>query len=1018
MVRTGNDQKSSLPAPLVRHFRSQPSIRNGGSTSTLRSTISAESRNHLLPQPIVEYLNTEEVDKPTLATGIKYRNSHNERSKGSSEVVDAQSNDSQVSSSVSSIRVFMPNSIPPRSSSEHFSKIDLGNYRTSEYSPDALSLETAKSECIHNPVNENSHDAFIWPPRPRISSFIADQESSLQENTVIKRRISNANSNENSSISAVGPRVECGTNDSCHEDNGVKQASLSSSMSTQSINRNRDLLQSAMKVQSLKDLSYQPSNMHSSNTVRDQPPSKREWVRQMLSTKAVAPMSLAMPNLTARPVRKQLDKTAHNFPRRKSSSTESTNPDFIKRQQENDESFSNIILDLEDLLNEALTIAKQSADKDEENINFLQTFDGVPNGHAHSTDVNKGIYAKEYITVAEPANMFTQEPRVERHRDATPYPTTEAQHASLAPFVFPVLSTSDHAKQLVAQLGLPKIAPDSHLVVPKPLTLPHSKSPQHRPQDLSSPRKSIDASGMPIEYSESNDWALTSRSPGYHLETHELQPVPQKPDLTQSPEKEQFNHLLREHKPPLGAKSRESVLESVNTHHAPPVQSRTSSLRPHSQASPESGISSNGLEKISLSEWDYSSSDSYKSDDNILDTGIPGLRKRSVAPEWAESEQRTYPRLGPGALPKQDTMTSLHDPQLSSQQPTSQQEELKRPGHSLRGRSHFSIRNQQGFSLSRSHRRAPIARDWSLRRKRYVATVACINTALLGLIVGIYAGEVPAIQYAIADEHHYTILGNVVFYIGLAIPTALFWPLPLLHGRKPYTLAALTLLLTLQFPQAMIVVASRSPYVANYRVGLLLSRTFAGLAMGFANINFQTTLLDLFGSSLQSKTPHQETVNPNDVRRHGGGMGLWLGVWTWCFIGSISVGFLIGAAIINSLNVSWGFWITIVVTAVVLVLNVLTPEVRRSSYRRSVAEVRHGTTFSKRVARGEVKMHLYQTGPKHWTEEVTAGIVLCFRMLKQPGFVVLSFYIGWIYGQVVIVIVVSAGRFEGGAFID
>lgn len=134
-------------------------------------------------------------------------------------------------------------------------------------------------------------------------------------------------------------------------------------------------------------------------------------------------------------------------------------------------------------------------------------------------------------------------------------------------------------------------------------------------------------------------------------------------------------------------------------------------------------------------------------------------------------------------------------------------------------------------------------------------------------------------------------------------------------------------------------------------------------------------------------------------------MGVWLGIWTWCFIGSIGLGFLVGAGVISGLPVTWGFWICIIATVAVLILNVMTPEVRRSPYRRSMAEVTNGTEISRRIARGEVKMHLYSTGPKHWWEEVMAGHVLCIRMLKQPGFVVLSLYMGWIYGQVVMVIV-------------
>ena len=245
-------------------------------------------------------------------------------------------------------------------------------------------------------------------------------------------------------------------------------------------------------------------------------------------------------------------------------------------------------------------------------------------------------------------------------------------------------------------------------------------------------------------------------------------------------------------------------------------------------------------------------------------------------------------------------------------------------------------------------------------------------------------------------------------YLCLTIPTFVFWPLPLLHGRKPYTLGALALLIPLQIPQALAVSVGRSPYVSTYRVALLLARGLSGLILGFANINFKTTLLDLFGSSLQSGNPHQEILNEDDVRRHGGGMGVWLGIWSCCFIGSVGVEFLIGASIINNLNPSWGFWIILITIAIALVLNVVTPEVRRSPYRRSVAQVVSGTTISRRVARGEVMMHIKSTGPIWWWEEVHAGLILSWNMLKQPGFAILSIYMGWIYGQMVMVVVVSS----------
>ena len=325
----------------------------------------------------------------------------------------------------------------------------------------------------------------------------------------------------------------------------------------------------------------------------------------------------------------------------------------------------------------------------------------------------------------------------------------------------------------------------------------------------------------------------------------------------------------------------------------------------------------------------------------------------------------------------------------------------------LRGLSHVSLDKRHGFSLARSHKRQPIARDWSTARKRFSATVACISTALIGVLVGIYAGLVPSIQYYIADFHHYAILGNVFFYIGLAIPTMVFWPLPLLHGRKPYILSSLALAMPLLFPQAIAVGAQRSPYVATYRVGLLMPRAFMGLALGFANMNFHGILTDLFGASLQSSKPHQELVSTSDVRRHGGGLGVWLGIWTWCYVGSIGLGFLIGSSIINTQSPDWGFYVCIIIIAGVLLLNVITPEVRRSAYRRSVTEVRTKGNVSRRLARGEVMMHRIQTGPKWWGEEVYHGLMLNAEMLRQPGFLLMAIYVGWTYAQVVLVIVVS-----------
>ncbi|KAF7545403.1 hypothetical protein G7Z17_g9197 [Cylindrodendrum hubeiense] len=154
-----------------------------------------------------------------------------------------------------------------------------------------------------------------------------------------------------------------------------------------------------------------------------------------------------------------------------------------------------------------------------------------------------------------------------------------------------------------------------------------------------------------------------------------------------------------------------------------------------------------------------------------------------------------------------------------------------------------------------------------------------------------------------------------------------------------------------------------------------------------------------------SKNPHQEVFDQFDARRHGGGMGVWLGIWTWCWIGSLALGFLIGASIIDQHPPAWGFYLSIVLIAVVLLLNVVCPEARRSSFRRSVAEVRTGSDISRRLARGEVMMHRVKTGPKWWGNEVWHRVLLSLEMLRQPGFSVMAVYVAWIYAQVVLVII-------------
>ena len=705
----------------------------------------------------------------------------------------------------------------------------------------------------------------------------------------------------------------------------------------------------------------------------------KHWMRQVLAKGSGSATPVGPCNLTARPnhpqrhyveASKRQQAASKNIGQLPTTSTEEAS--VALQQQKNAESFARVIGDLEYLLREALIIAHQAASEN------------------HSDDV----YALDKDP--EKTSRYTTESSdgsstISRGQDEEDNRTTLPQRLPLKASTFhngTACGERIDEKTDLPENSRPQILKDVSETQVQNL---HGMAKQSESiTDDPMPPKRSPTFSNPIS---SYDWAFKPVQRGIR----EVGPpsYPQRPIASCVPMQEQRHHSIRARK--QSSVSEGTVHRHVVARQAPPIQPRISSL----------GLRSQARQNVEAHPWDMkeirSSNEDSEDDPYVAAFDAPGLRQYAGHENGAAKQSGGAPGRMP---PHHDTIMPLPNRSNHTEENRHQDQAMSGDRVSLTNRHHFSIREPRGFSLSRSHRRAPIARDWSTSRKRYVATVACISTALMGIIIGIYAGEVPAIQYAMVDEHHYTILGNVVFFIGLAITTALFWPLPLLHGRKPYTLAALAILLPLQFPQALAVGTQRSSNLAAYRVGLLLPRAISGLIMGFANINFKATLLDLFGASLQSVHPHQEFVNANDVRRHGGGMGVWLGIWTWCYIGSLGIGFLIGAVIISGLSVSWGFWITIILIAAVLVLNVLVPEVRRSPYRRSMAEVRTGTDVSRRVARGEVKMHLRSTGPIWWWEEVWAGHVLCIRMLKQPGFVVLSLYLGWIYGQVVMVIVV------------
>ncbi|KAL8760094.1 MAG: hypothetical protein Q9199_000328 [Rusavskia elegans] len=681
------------------------------------------------------------------------------------------------------------------------------------------------------------------------------------------------------------------------------------------------------------------------------PDSKNHWMRQVLGQKSAPAMGQAPPNLTARPHHRSQKITDDvNLQRSSTVPTQASQTPADSELSRGPESFTRVITDLEGLLQQARQMAGNANNKTTEGGPSRRTLSPSAGDHSRLR------YAPQQDTSDEnsddsDSDASSESPGFDEEQNRTTLPLQYADRHR----------NRSNVEGRSETLAVPGRQVTSPLAGQSTFRQPLQVTVQGDPADVQNVLKS--PNGVISSSVDTTDWAVKkppSSATWRYPEPSEPPNASQKLSSAQVPAGEPQGNTLRERRP---SKT--------------PAPAEFNNLTAFSE--PRSFSSDDDKEPIAF----------------FNDRPASELQQRGASRRRRVAEG---PPLGPGPPPREDVLTPLPS-DLGGHGPGSDPKSLD-----LNHRHHFSIREPKMFNLSHSHRRSPIARDWSTSKKRWVALVACINTALMGLIIGIYAGEVPAIQYNIVDEHHYTILGNVVLFVGLAITTSVFWPLPLLYGRKPFTLAALAILMPLQFPQAVAVSGYRTPYTPTYRVSLLLSRAVAGLVMGFANINFIATLLDLFGASLQSINPHQEVVNVNDVRRHGGGMGIWLGIWTWSFIGSIGLGFFVGAVIISQLDVDWGFWVTIILTAFVLVLNVLVPEVRRSPYRRSFAEVRTPTELTRRVARGEVMMHLYSTGPKWWVEEVIAGSVLCLRMLKQPGFIVLSTYIGWIYGQIVMLI--------------
>lgn len=318
--------------------------------------------------------------------------------------------------------------------------------------------------------------------------------------------------------------------------------------------------------------------------------------------------------------------------------------------------------------------------------------------------------------------------------------------------------------------------------------------------------------------------------------------------------------------------------------------------------------------------------------------------------------------------------------------------------------------------------------DWSLPKKRYAASVHCGVVILLGFIIGCYGGETAAIKASLGITTSLTSMGNVLFILGVAIPSLLFWPLSLLHGRKPYVLLSIALTIPLQLPQALSLpphtMPSQERSMVPFVVCILVFRAISGFVLGFATMNVLATLIDLFGPDtgaccrggvvFNSSAPveGQDQFHLVPGGEAGARIGIWLGVWVWVFFAFGGVGYVIGQLIISRSSPAWGFWIVAIVATVLLLLVWLLPEVRPPWRKQRLITRRRagwkGDEEKRHEDRGEIMMVVSGTSPKWWWEEVCAGVVLSWRMCNQLGFLVMATYVGWIAGEVTMVFNVSS----------
>lgn len=168
--------------------------------------------------------------------------------------------------------------------------------------------------------------------------------------------------------------------------------------------------------------------------------------------------------------------------------------------------------------------------------------------------------------------------------------------------------------------------------------------------------------------------------------------------------------------------------------------------------------------------------------------------------------------------------------------------------------------------------------------------------------MGCYFGEAAAIQESLQTSRNIVALGNASFLVGVAFSGLLFWPLPLLHGSKPYMLVSLALMAPLQLPQALplpphTTLGQRAGgYVLPFVVCLLVFRSISGTTTGSTGLTSFAMILDMFGPDtgtcrrggivFNNGAPIEGVDQYHLVPggEAGAGVGMWLGVWAWFFV--------------------------------------------------------------------------------------------------------------------------------------